>query len=336
MRRSILLAALLQVACDGCGHSPPAATTDVPARPSVTRAPSAAPRGSAPAAPSASADPGPLLPAKELTWVYDTTPTGPIQVVISLPVRRESQRFPVLVALHGRGEAFKGPARGARGWIDDYWLPKAIERLHEPPLTKKDFLDIVDEARLAKLNASLEKEPYHGLIVVCPYTPDVLAGDKPFSAVTPFATWLVEELLPRVKRETPAIGKPEATGIDGVSLGGRVSLLTGLERPEAFGDVATLQAAFDSEDAPELTRRARAATTRNPKLELRLLTSDGDFFLRATRTISKAWTDAGIAHQFVEIPGPHDYPFNRGPGAYEMLLFHDRVLRGEPPPIPQP
>ena len=26
MRRSILLAALLQVACDGCGHSPPATT----------------------------------------------------------------------------------------------------------------------------------------------------------------------------------------------------------------------------------------------------------------------------------------------------------------------
>jgi hypothetical protein len=257
-----------------------------------------------------------------------------MQVVISLPVRRESERFPVLVALHGRGEAFKGPARGARGWIDDYWMPKVIDRLRHPPLTDEDLLGIANADRLAKLNASLEKTPYRGLIVVCPYTPDILAGDKPFSAVTPFSTWLVKELLPRVNRETPAIGKPEATGIDGVSLGGRVSLLAGLEQPEAFGAVATLQAAFDSEDAPELTRRARAAQTKNPKLVFRLLTSDGDFFLRANRTISKAWTDAGIAHQLVEIPGPHDYPFNRGPGAYEMLLFHDRVLRGEPPPIP--
>ena len=129
-------------------------------------------------------------------------------------------------------------------------------------------------------------------------------------------------------------GKPEATGIDGVSLGGRVSLLAGLQRPEACGAVATLQAAFDSEDAPELTRRARAAQTKKTKLSLRLLTSDGDFFLRANRAISKAWSDAGIEHQLVEIPGPHDYPFNRGPGAYEVLLFHDRVLRGEAPPIP--
>jgi hypothetical protein len=32
----------------------------------------------------------------------------------------------------------------------------------------------------------------------------------------------------------------------------------------------------------------------------------------------------------VTVPGPHDYEFNRGPGAYEMLMFHDRVLRGQP------
>jgi iron(III)-salmochelin esterase len=31
------------------------------------------------------------------------------------------------------------------------------------------------------------------------------------------------------------------------------------------------------------------------------------------------------------IPGGHDYTFNRGPGGIEMLLWHDRVLRGEAP-----
>ena len=33
-----------------------------------------------------------------------------------------------------------------------------------------------------------------------------------------------------------------------------------------------------------------------------------------------------VAHDFADIPGPHDYPFNRGPGAIELLLWHDRVL----------
>jgi enterochelin esterase-like enzyme len=135
--------------------------------------------------------------------------------------------------------------------------------------------------------------------------------------------------LPRVYRETPAVGSAESTGIDGVSLGGRASILVGLLRPEAFGAVAALQAAFDSADATELTRRAKAARAKNPKLALRLLTSEGDFFLHSTKTISTAFSDAGIDHDFVLIPGPHDYPFNRGPGVYEMLLFHDRALRGE-------
>ena len=61
-------------------------------------------------------------------------------------------------------------------------------------------------------------------------------------------------------------------------------------------------------------------------MALRLLTSSRDYFRTAIRATSAAWTDAGVAHELVDIPGPHDYPFNRGPGAIEMLLWHDRVL----------
>jgi hypothetical protein len=35
---------------------------------------------------------------------------------------------------------------------------------------------------------------------------------------------------------------------------------------------------------------------------------------------------AGIAHDFAEVVGPHDYSFNRGPGSIELLLWHDRAL----------
>jgi hypothetical protein len=88
----------------------------------------------------------------------------------------------VLIALHGRGEAFKGPARGARGWIDDYGLTRAIERLTHPPLVAEDYDGEVDVARLRSLNQRLAQAPYAGLIVVCPYTPDILAGRRAFSA----------------------------------------------------------------------------------------------------------------------------------------------------------
>jgi len=39
-----------------------------------------------------------------------------------------------------------------------------------------------------------------------------------------------------------------------------------------------------------------------------------------------------VAHGFALVVGTHSYQFNRGPGALEMLLFHSRVLRGQPAP----
>ncbi|MFC1642590.1 alpha/beta hydrolase [Myxococcota bacterium] len=271
------------------------------------------------------------LSARELTWDYPETSVGPMRVVVSIPARNSQQtKLPVLIAMHGRGEAFKGPARGARAWVDDYWLPRALERLVRPPLLPADLLGYVEPGRLAQLNESLARRPYRGLIVVCPYTPDILAGNHPFSAARDLAGFLVDILLRRVYRETPAMGTPASTGVDGVSLGGRAALLVGFERSRSLGAVAGLQAAFDSADASELGRLAQLARKANPGLRLRLLTSQGDFFLAANRAISAEWRRRSLAHELLVLPGPHDYAFNRGPGVFEMLLFHDRALRGEP------
>ena len=254
-----------------------------------------------------------------------------MNAVVVLPERAPDERFPVLVTFHGTGEARKGPEKGARGWIDDYGLYKAIERLHHPPLTDEDLEGFADPDRLAKLNAALAAEPYRGLVIVNSYTPDMLRGDEPFSKIPPLAKFTVEELLPRAARETPAIGTPQTTGIDGISLGGRASLSIGLRNPEAFAAVGGLQPAFDKDNAGPVATRAAQAHQKNPPLSFRLLTSDGDYFLASTKAISVAMTQAGVPHTLVVVRGPHDYPFNRGPAVYEMLLHHDRVLRGLPP-----
>lgn len=300
----------------------PAAPLRDPAEP--TRAAAGAPPGTAA---------HPDQRARELTWRFEQTPVGPLNVVISVPAYRAGQPpLPVLIAMHGRGEALRGPERGARGWLDDYHLGRVVQRLEQPPLQRRDFLDFVESSRLAQLNASLSTTPYRGLIVVCPYTPESLAGSGGFDAAPPFADFLLNDVLARVRRELPASPEPRHTGIDGVSLGGRGSLLVGLARPAAFGAVGTLQPAFDDEEVPDLAQRARAAIAANPNLKLRLLTSDGDYFLEPTRAIARAFAAARVPHQLTTVVGPHDYPFNRGPGAIEMLLFHDRVLRGQAAP----
>jgi len=255
------------------------------------------------------------------TWTFDKD--GRAVVVVPLWTRPD-EKLPVLIALHGRGEANKGPTEGVMGWPRDYALLRAIARLCAPPLTGADYEDFFDPARLADTNRSLAAEPFKGLIVVCPYLPDVDLH-KPAQAKD-YGRYLLESVLPRVRQELPALGSPAATGIDGVSLGGAVSLRVGFANPDAFGAVGSLQAALGEDQVPEFTELARSARARNPALKLRLLTSKDDYFRGAVAHTSAAWKSAGIAHDFADVPGPHDYPFNRGPGAIEMLLWHDRML----------
>jgi enterochelin esterase-like enzyme len=282
-------------------------------------------------APPVSEDDGGPRPLKqsteELTWTFEQTAFGRIDVVVVLPDRLPNERFPVLIALHGRGEAMKGPVRGARGWVDDYALGRAIRRLSMPPLQPRDFEGLAESRRIKSINEELRTQSYQGLVVICPYTPDVLTGERPFDRAVPYVRFLVETLLPRARRELPVIDSASATGIDGVSLGGRLALLSGLYDPKSFGAVATLQAAFDSSDAARLAGMAADAKKANPSLKFRLLTSDEDYFLNANRAISAAFKQNHVEHLLLVVTGPHDYIFNRGPGAIEMLLYHDRALR---------
>ncbi len=258
---------------------------------------------------------------KTETW---TLPGDGRAVAIVPAWTRSDEKLPMLFALHGRGEANKGPALGVMGWPKDYALLRAIERVCAPPLTTTDFEGMVDAKRLVAHNEALAKRPFAGLVIVCPYSPDVDLR-KP-SQIREYETYFMKTVLPRAKKELPVLGTPASIGIDGVSLGGALALRIGLGNADAFGAVGSLQAAVGEDQVPDFTELARSARAKNKNVELRLLTSDKDYFRNALRSTSKAWQAAGLTHQFDEVPGVHDYPFNRGPGAIEMLLWHDRVL----------
>ncbi len=236
-----------------------------------------------------------------------------------------AKTWPTLVALHGRGEAGRGLDVGARGWRDEYAVLAMHERLRSPPLTRRDVGDFLTEDRLAALNRSLAKDPFQGLALACPYTP-ILADPWP-RGVEAFSKFVIERLLPRV---AAVVGRPCAratTGIDGVSMGGRLALLVGLSHPEAFASIGALQPAIQVGEAETLSSLAARAMERSP-FALRLVSSEGDPFLAAVRALSKALDGARVPHGLVVTRGPHDYVWNRGPGACEMLAFHERVLRG--------
>lgn len=259
-------------------------------------------------------------------WVFATSPSGPMRAVVMVPRGMSpGERLPLLIALHGQGEAMRGVERGAWGWSRDYELGASDHALRQSPLPADAFLGFVGAGRLRALRADLARRPYRGVVVVAPYTPDILIGDAGVRAA-PFESWVIDTLVPRARRELPVLATQGATGIDGVSLGGLHALLIGLAHPETFGAVGTLQ--------PAVLRRvpqvlARLPTGAHAPQRLRLVTSDHDFFRRDVQALSTELTARGVAHDLRVLEGPHDYAFNRGPGGVEMLLFHDRALRGE-------
>jgi hypothetical protein len=260
-----------------------------------------------------------------LEWDMGPQPWGRARAAIVVPAWGDPQaRYPILVALHGRGEALKAPADGMMGWPRDYAMVRAIDRLRAPPLREADYLGLVDPARMAQANTSLAARPFGGIIVACPWLPDF----HPAATVdiAAYGRFVLDDLLPRVRRDTPALDMPEATGIDGVSLGGIVALRIGLTCPESFGAVGGIQPALIEGQNAEWTGLAQAARARRPTMKLRLLTSHDDYFHDAIASVSEAWRAGGVTHDFADVPGPHDYVFNRGPGSIELLLWHDRAL----------
>jgi hypothetical protein len=252
---------------------------------------------------------------------------GPGRAVLLIPSwGAPAARYPLLVALHGRGEAMKAPADGAMAWPRDYALVRAYDRIRAPPLTPMDYEGLVEPARLSETNASLFERPFGGLVVACPYLPDLRSAAT--ADVAPFARFVLDVLVPAARAQAPVLPAPESTGIDGVSLGGILALRIGLAAPDRFAAVGALQPALANApiDPDPLTALALAARARRPDLKLRLVTSHDDYFHDPVVAQSRAWTAAGVSHELADLPGPHDYVFNRGPGSLELLLWHDRVL----------
>lgn len=264
-----------------------------------------------------------------IEWDFGMTAAGPMRAVVMLPHdRAPTDRFPLLIALHGRGEAERGVARGAWGWARDYELGASDRALRARRLSRHAFFDLVDDTRLERLRRDLARQPYRGVVVVAPYTPDVLTDpDAGPSLQSAFDDVMVNTIVPRARRELPVIATREATGIDGVSLGGLHALWIGLAHPETFGAIEALQAAVRRRQDLVADRYVASAT--RPAQTIRLVTTDHDPLRPDVEAMSRTLTARGIAHTLLELRGPHDYIFNRGPGGVEMLLFHDRVLRGE-------
>jgi enterochelin esterase-like enzyme len=96
----------------------------------------------------------------------------------------------------------------------------------------------------------------------------------------------------------------------------------GFSHTESFAAVGATQPAISGREA-ELAELAAAASA---PMQIRLLSSEADPFLEATRKLSAELRVRQVPHALSVVPGPHNARFNRGPGGIEMLLHYDREL----------
>jgi enterochelin esterase-like enzyme len=233
------------------------------------------------------------------------------------------QRVPLLVLLHGLGET--GDERmGAFAWIERYGLGTAYDRLRRAPIARTSKRGEWTSARLAEVNAELAAQPFRGLCIACPFTPNVNKQPNPAAALDGYARWLTEVVVPRARKEAPVFSDVARTSLDGCSLGGYVGIEVFLRRADAFGAWGAVQAAFGAHRAGGYAERLAKTLAGVGPRAIHIETSTGDAFREGNVALSKALDKRGVANTLRVLPGPHDQPWLREAGTIEMLHWHDR------------
>jgi predicted esterase len=241
----------------------------------------------------------------------------------------KDERVPLLVLFHGLGETWNVEI-GVNSWVERYGLGTAYARLRRPPIAHTSrALNLLPDARINELNTALAARPFKGMAIACPFTPNV--AKLPDGALDTYATWIADVVVPRCRKESPAIlADRDHTAIDGVSLGGLVGIEVFTRRPDVFGVWGGIQSAFNAARIPHYVDRLAAAFAKAPagsRPSVHITTSDNDPFRETNQALAAALQKKGVAHELTLLSGLHDQVFLRERGSLEMLLWHDRRMR---------
>ena len=249
------------------------------------------------------------------------------RALLLLPRRRRAEaKLPLLVLLHGLGET-GSEKLGVRAWVDRYGLASSYERLVQPPVSRTlEHARYLSDGHLQSVNQALNEQPFSGMALVCPFTPNVYRMPSREQAIDRYADWLETRLLPAVRAEARVSSDRKCTAIDGCSLGGYLSLEVFLKKPRLFGALGAVQGAIGASAAPRYAERlAKAVHGDEPMATaIRLGTSTGDPYRKPNERLSRELSERGVENTLEVFPGPHDQPWLREIGTLGMLLWHDR------------
>ncbi len=262
-------------------------------------------------------------PAEYFTIPSRKHPEG--VVAVSLPLDYEkstTKKYPLVIAFGGAGECIRSPRDGALAWLHYYKTDEAVRALANNRLTPDDFRKLITPPHLNDFNRRLKNRPYGGIILACPSSP--LLSPQVGLEFPEYEEYIMNELIPALKSRYRVADA--RIGIDGVSMGGARAMYYGFKYPEIFSAIGSIQGAF----GPYFDVYRHFVEKHSEALKKRsiqLVTSDRDPMAPSVERMHQLLAEHSIAHGYLKLTGPHDYIFNQGPGALELLVFHDRALR---------
>jgi len=236
-----------------------------------------------------------------------------------------NQKWPVAILLHGYAQALAGE-RALSAWGAEYDVLSAYKNLNEGAVVATAALGA---SRTQAINEELRTAPFHGMVLVSPVTPIPYFQRDLAQALTHYADWMQQDLLPAVAQVAPVSTAPEAIGLAGVSMGGLVGLELMWRFPERFGAYCGIQIAIKRSQAESyawLLQRAFQRLDGGRGRPVGVVTSTRDTYRWSNQAFYRALRRNHVEASIELREGGHTSRWMRQAGSLESLFWLDRTL----------
>jgi len=243
------------------------------------------------------------------------------------------QQWPVAVLLHGYAQAL-ADGRALSAWGSEYDALGAYRSLAHGQVPHTAALG---PARAQAISDGLQTAPFRGMVLVAPVTPIPYFQRNLGQALTAYADWMQQMLLPAVAELAPISTAPEALGLAGVSMGGLVGLELMWRFPERFGAFCGIQIAIKRSQAEPyawLLQRAFGQLGSGHGRPVRVVTSTRDTYRWSNQAFYHALRRNHVEASLELREGGHTSRWMRNAGSFESLYWLDRTLQTRPPSSP--
>jgi hypothetical protein len=244
---------------------------------------------------------------------------APVHERLAFSLEYRTRSYPALLLFDGAAAA-----EGVQAWRNQHRLADAYTDLRHPPLVPGGVrARYMKPRQLARLNVELEKQPFKGLVLICPTPP---AADASEAAMATYCDWLERELLPRVSHFGPIDDTP-CLGIVGRASGARLALEVFARKPHLFRTFGAAQPNLGREGAPLVAGRLARAAAQSGFAGIHLQTSSEHRDRAVTRALHRELTQRGIVTHLDDLLGPADDTSWRSAGLLSVLAWHERRLQ---------